>query len=135
MRFHPASYGLALVGAAVVLAFQIGPIRNHAAWQHGTASVLGHVDNLSIGPKVTEVDYSYEVNGKHYTGENFGKVLIQGPQEVTYTLENPAVSSIQPEEVGRLYTTACIIAIIGLLPLAIMLVLELVTAFKRRNNA
>src|SRR5450432_3754581 len=109
MRFHPASYGLALVGAAVILAFQIPKILEHRAWAGGSDQTLGHVDQVINGRKITEVNYSYEVNGKKFTGGVTGGDFIEGtPEMVTYAKNDPSVSTILPREIDKLYITACI---------------------------
>ncbi len=137
MRFQPAAYGLALLIAGVVLPFQIPRILERGSWVGGSASVMGNVDKMSISTKTTVVDYSYEVGGKRYTGEDVGRDfgVSEGPERVTYAKSNPAISTLRPDRIESIYNTSVVMAIVGVLPLVIMLFLELIAATKAGRQA
>ena len=135
MRFQPAAHGLAVLVAAVILPFQIPRILANRDWAAGTARTMGHIDKMIIGPRISEVRYSYKVNGKRYTGSDTGEVFLEGtPEWVTYAKSKPAVATLMPDQMGGIYVVSWIMAIVGVIPIGVLLYLELLAWFHRRQR-
>jgi hypothetical protein len=127
LKINPQWHFLAFVAAAVVVGLRAGAILEHGAWAGGSETVTGRIDDIQASRKIRVVRYSYQVDGKPYTGEitDRNAFIENVPATVTYAKSNPAVSTLQPEKIESIYITSLIVAGVGLLPMVLMWLIEL----------
>ena len=135
MRFNIQYHVLAIIAAVVVCLLRSGDIRDYAAWQGGSATTRGRIDDIAATRQVRIIKYIYTVDGKAHTGEIYSKTgfVEGGTALVTYAKSDPSVSTLQPEKTQGIYRTSLIVCAVALLPMLIMWVMEIIHRVRSRS--
>jgi hypothetical protein len=136
-RYNIQYHFLALLAAVVVVGMRFGDIRGYFAWQKGTATTEGEIDDISATNRVRVIRYAYQVDGKGYTDEIYSKTgFSEGAKAtVTYAVSDPQVSTLQPEKMASIFRNSLLISLAATLPMLIMWFGELMHAVRKRRES
>jgi hypothetical protein len=136
LKYNIQYHVLAAIAAVVVIGLRWGDISGYAAWQKGTATTKGEIDEISETRQVRVVRYGFAVDGKGYTDEIYSRTgFVDGDTvQVTYAVSNPQVSTLQPERMASIFRNSILISMAAALPLLIMWIAELVHAFRKKRR-
>lgn len=128
---------VALIAAIVVLALRGPTLLETQAFNAGTSTTMGRIDDIEASRRITVVRYSYEVGGKTYKAEmnDRSRRLTGVPVQVTYATAKPWISTIQPGQIQSTYRTSLIVVAVGVLPFLIMAAMAIVAKFRRGDAA
>ena len=135
-KYNIQYHFLALLAAIVVVGMRFGDIRGYFAWQKGTATTEGEIDEISATNRVRVIRYAYQVDEKGYTDEIYSKTgFTEGTNvTVTYAISDPQVSTLQPDRMGSIFRNSILISLAATLPMLIMWFAELVHAVRKRRE-
>src|SRR5688572_2068963 len=135
-KFNIQYHFLTILAAAVVVGLRFGDIRGYTAWQQGTATTNGEIDEISATRQVRVIRYSFAVDGKGYTDEIYSRTgfVEGGAATVTYAVSDPSVSTLQPERMAAIFRNSILLVVIVVLPMLIMWIGEIVHAFRRKRG-